>query len=315
MNPKISIVVPAYNLANYIELTLDSIIRQTYKNIEVIVVDDGSTDRTYDVCRNYANCNSNYDIQVIRKENGGVSSARNAGIAAANGEYICFVDGDDLISVNMVKKLYEIMGVSGLSSCGITHYGKKNFVSTRHLIVDSKNVLIELCDNRLITYSACAKLYRTEICKKILFDCNTGILEDFLFVCEYISRIDNVSITGEIMYDYVKRVGSALNKPFSHKRLELIYSYKKAISIIKKYPDVVPYYNCSFLAELIELDLKMPNTEEFLSDRKKVQSEINNLRKMKIRGSKTKKLKIRLYKISPLLYKNVMKLYRILKLR
>ena len=312
MSPQISTIIPAYNIADYIEKTLNSVIQQTYKNIEIIVVDDGSTDDTYGVCKRFADFNSNFDIQVIHKENGGVSSARNAGILAAKGEYICFVDGDDLVSCNMVESLYRLLGTEDMSSCGFEYYGEGKSASGHRLAtIDSGNALMELCDNGTIPYSACAKLYRTEICREILFDCNTGILEDFLFVCEYISRIKNVRTTDEVMYYYVKRETSALGSPFSHKRMDLIYSYKKAIKIVKsRYPQIVPYYNCSFFVELIELNLRMPRKKEFNEDRKNVLLEIRSLRNSEMQGHKIKLLKVKLYKISPILYKLVMNIYR-----
>ena len=149
------------------------------------------------------------------------------------------------------------------------------------------------------------------MCKDILFDCNTGILEDFLFVCEYISRIESVSITNEIMYYYVKRDSSALGKAFFFFFMDLIYSYRKAINVVKKrFPEVAPYYNCCFFVELIELNLRMPKNNDFQNDRNQVRQEIGSLQKVELRGDKIKLLKIRLFNISPLLYKTVMLIYR-----
>ena len=95
----VSVIIPAYNIEDYIGRCLDSIISQTYKNLEIIVVDDGSRDRTGEILDNYAK--KDRRIKVIHKENGGVSSARNKGIEVAEGDYIGFIDGDDLIEPEM----------------------------------------------------------------------------------------------------------------------------------------------------------------------------------------------------------------------
>ena len=103
----VSVIIPAYNIEDYIGRCLDSIISQTYKNLEIIVVDDGSRDHTGEILDNYAK--KDRRIKVIHKENGGVSSARNKGIEAAEGDYIGFIDGDDLIESEMYKTLVDLL--------------------------------------------------------------------------------------------------------------------------------------------------------------------------------------------------------------
>ena len=105
MSDKISIIIPAYNIENYISATLDSVLAQSYKNIEVIVVNDGSTDKTGEIIDSYAEKDSR--IKAIHKENGGVSSARIAGINASSGEWIGFVDGDDFVEQEMFEHLLK----------------------------------------------------------------------------------------------------------------------------------------------------------------------------------------------------------------
>ena len=103
----VSVIIPAYNIEDYIGRCLDSVISQTYKNLEIIVVDDGSRDHTGEILDNYAK--KDRRIKVIHKENGGVSSARNKGIEAAEGDYIGFIDGDDLIEPEMYKTLVDLL--------------------------------------------------------------------------------------------------------------------------------------------------------------------------------------------------------------
>nr|WP_302853132.1 glycosyltransferase [Methanosphaera stadtmanae] len=105
MNQKVSIVIPVYNVEKYIERCLKSILNQTLDSIEVIVIDDGSTDNSGKICDEFSTKYKN--VKTFHKRNGGVSSARNLGISIAKGEYIGFVDPDDFIHVNMYKELYE----------------------------------------------------------------------------------------------------------------------------------------------------------------------------------------------------------------
>ena len=102
MNPKVSIIVPAYNASNYIEKCIDSLLNQTLKDIEIIIVNDGSTDDTAEKLSKYED-----EIKVITQKNVGVASARNKGLSVANGEYIAYVDSDDWIDSNMFELLYN----------------------------------------------------------------------------------------------------------------------------------------------------------------------------------------------------------------
>ena len=102
----VSIIVPIYKVEKYLKQCLDSILNQTYENIEIILVDDGSPDNCGKICDEYAS--NDKRIRVIHKENGGLSSARNAGLDVATGEYISFIDSDDYVSENFIKRLYDL---------------------------------------------------------------------------------------------------------------------------------------------------------------------------------------------------------------
>ena len=107
MEDLISVIIPVYNVELYLRRCIDSVIKQTYKNLEIILVDDGSTDKSGEICDEYASLDNR--ISVIHKENGGLSSARNAGLKNAHGEYFGFVDSDDAIVEDMYEYLYDIL--------------------------------------------------------------------------------------------------------------------------------------------------------------------------------------------------------------
>ncbi len=107
MKELISVVIPAYNVGKYIDKCIDTVLTQTYSNIEIILVDDGATDDTAEICDNYAKKDNR--VKVIHKKNGGLSDARNAGIDAAKGKYITFIDSDDYIADDYVEFLYKLL--------------------------------------------------------------------------------------------------------------------------------------------------------------------------------------------------------------
>ena len=120
MQRTISIIVPVYNLECCIDKTIKNIVAQTYSDIEIIIIDDGSSDKTLLICRQWETKDSR--IKVLHQENKGVSAARNRGIDEANGDFICFVDGDDLIDKFMLEKLSDGISHSDLSISGLRYY-------------------------------------------------------------------------------------------------------------------------------------------------------------------------------------------------
>ena len=105
--PKISVIIPVYNVEKYLPACLDSVIRQSYTSLELILVDDGSSDRSLEICRSYAERDDR--IRVIRRDNGGASAARNTGLDHASGEYVSFVDSDDILFPDALEKLYQMV--------------------------------------------------------------------------------------------------------------------------------------------------------------------------------------------------------------
>lgn len=186
--PLISVIVPIYNVDNYLDECLESLVSQTYQNLDIILVDDGSPDNCPQICENWALKDSR--IRVIHKKNGGPSSARNVGIEEARGEYISFVDGDDFIDRKMYEILYE--GITRSSNIGISaikfYRYKDGRVSIYSKRWDTKtDMLVKSKDFGLLTlkldicHAATNKLYRRELLENVQF--REGILnEDTLFM-------------------------------------------------------------------------------------------------------------------------------------
>ena len=154
-NPLISIIIPVYNTAKYLPRCLDSVLKQTYQNLEIIVVDDGSTDNSPKIIKEYATKDNR--IKVIHQKNAGLSAARNTGITKATGKYISFVDSDDEISHNMIKKLFDVLqrNNTDISVCSfkevypdnkVTHFGQNYSPQTYNTAEALKAMLQEHMD-------------------------------------------------------------------------------------------------------------------------------------------------------------------------
>lgn len=209
----VSVIIPAYNIEDYIGRCLDSIISQTYKNLEIIVVDDGSRDRTGEILDNYAK--KDRRIKVIHKENGGVSSARNKGIEVAEGDYIGFIDGDDLIEPEMYKTLVDLLEEENadIAHCGyqmvfpdrIDYYhntGKKKIQTTEEGLKD-------LLSGEMIEPGLVNKLYKKELIKNCRLDETVKINEDLLMNYQ-LFKLSQKSVYYDITpYSYMIRSSSA----------------------------------------------------------------------------------------------------------
>ncbi len=214
----LSIIVPVYNCEKYLEECVDSIIRQTYKNLEIILVDDGSTDSSGEICDQYIHRDAR--IKVIHKENGGQQDARSAGIAISQGAFIGFVDSDDWIEADMYENLYKSIGQADLVTSGVWQYDKNG---TAQKIVDALEAGIYdgqskyFCNN-LIVYmgqiesgmlggivnSISNKLFNASIVKKIYPQVNVHIKsgEDLLFTIVYALMCKKIIVTHECYYHY-----------------------------------------------------------------------------------------------------------------
>lgn len=221
---KVSIVVPAYNVENYIDECMESILAQTYQNIEVIVVNDGSTDDTLNHLSKFEAASEK--VKVLTKNNSGVSASRNLGIDEASGEYVCFVDGDDYIEADHIKYLVEKMetGVDWVG-CQYRRFDDQNqhfLESYRFDVGDfslkSIDEKLDFAFNRLLIYQVgyevWNKLYRMDIIKNnnIKFDTLSKIGEDLSFNICYLSVATQIISTSVDSYIYRVRDGSAMNK-------------------------------------------------------------------------------------------------------
>lgn len=226
--PLISVIVPVYLAEKYIHRCVDSILRQTYKNLEIILVDDGSPDKCGEICDEYQKIDSR--VKVIHQENAGVSAARNAGIDVAKGEYIAFIDSDDYIQLNMYEKMMFELIKSKVDIC--VCQWQYEYADGKQ-VVDSNNIdktiygrkkAVEFAEffcrgqyENGVVCSACDKLYKRDIFNNVRFVGN--YVEDDRIHNEILCKDYFVVIIPEQFYVYCQNKGSLTNKPFEKENL------------------------------------------------------------------------------------------------
>lgn len=214
----VSVVVPVYRVEPYLDRCIKSIVNQTYTNLEIILVDDGSPDRCPQICDEWAAKDSR--IRVVHKENGGLSDARNAGIALANGGFLAFVDSDDYIA----RDMYEIMisalqrTGAGMVCCGVNISKDGDVRSCRCIrqekVFTSEDALRELVLDGCIGQTACNKVYRKSLFGDIAFP-KGEINEDLAVMPQLIDQAGTVCHVGVPLYFYYQNRGSVTKSPYS----------------------------------------------------------------------------------------------------
>ncbi len=305
-NLKVSVIVPVYNLSQYIGSTLDSIINQDFKSFELIVIDDGSTDESLEVINDKLS-KSLISYKVIHQENSGVSSARNRGIEEAQGEYLVFVDGDDYITGNHLSELYN-----GESDFSLIQLVKKDgdklsnpYIYSKRSIACDDFIKMEL--NMEIPFNFCQLMYKTSIIKDNNLRFNTDAVygEDTEFALKALAFGDDISISNEITYYYIQRQDSAI-RTTDFRRFELIGIFENLAEFYKK-------LGRNDLADLI-ITSRIPkaifgNMNYFFYNDYDVDEVISKMKEMdllnkmsKFKGDKKFAYKIKLFLLNPKLY-------------
>ena len=230
-NQLLSVIVPVYNVEDYLSKCIDSLIVQTLKDVEIILVNDGSTDKSGDICDKYRLKDNR--IKVIHKENGGTSDARNTGIEIARGKYISFVDSDDWIDPHMFEKLYNlaIENEADIVQCDyIKVYDENvivNNISENITKYNSEQILHELYGpNYIKTVIVCNKIYKRELFNEIRFP-KGKFYEDEFTTYKILHKANLIIDTNIPMYYYRQREGSKMNSNFNIKKLDGLEALKE----------------------------------------------------------------------------------------
>lgn len=261
--PLISVIVPVYKVEAYLDKCVSSIVGQTYKNLEIILVDDGSPDNCPAKCDDWAKRDSR--VSVIHKANGGLSDARNAGMAIATGELIGFVDSDDWISPNMYQLLYDHMLAddSDIVACGVemiweddTH--SKMLTNPGHCILNTEEAMRAIVEESWLKQPVWYKLYKTVLIQDIPFPVGK-YHEDVFWSYRAVARARKVSVFDTPCYHYSQRAGSIMGAKYSIKRLDALEGKEQRNSFIhNRFPELAAeseadlLFSCLYIMQMCE---------------------------------------------------------------
>lgn len=239
----ISVIVPVYNVAQYLEKSIASIQKQTYQNLEIILVDDGATDESSRLCDSIAEQDDR--VSVLHKKNEGLSQARNDGMKQAHGDYLIFIDSDDYIHPEMIKNLYEqlVKEEADVSSCGVMNVyangeSPQSANQDDYFVCDSQTFLKEYLIGEKIPGTICNKLIKREIATALSFPKGL-IYEDAYYHFDLIKLAKKYVVNTKPYYYYFHRGDSITTKPYAEKDLAYIDIYQKFYNeVVKNYPDL-----------------------------------------------------------------------------
>jgi len=238
---KISVIIPVYNVEKYIEKCINSVLAQTFTNFECILINDGSLDNSGKICDEYAIKDER--IKIVHQKNGGVSSARNAGLDVALGEWVTFVDSDDWVEQNYLELMYNnaINNDCDLSICGIQSFAENGeFIEkskrTAIIFFDKISAKKTLLDFKYFTTAVVSKLVRRKYINEynIRFDSEIKVCEDGLFWFEVIDKINKVLYDSTICYNYLRNsTSSTFSENYFINYMDVFIATKKMLLLEK----------------------------------------------------------------------------------
>lgn len=321
-NDKASVIVPVYNTEKFLYKCIDSIVNQSHKNIEIILVNDGSTDNSLSICKEFANKDNR--IILINKGNEGASSARNVGLELSTGNYIGFVDSDDYISGNMYEVLIStiIKHNADIVECGYYRVAENNNIIKKTLnnevISNNYKCNYDYIRNVNSYHMNCNKLYKREIIKNSRFS-DFKYDEDFLFNLHAYNACNKKVNIDECLYFYVNNPKSAMNKPFSKENFDRIKAVETAIDFYKQKSVELSRFVIYYLLHIIRTSYERLTVSDII-DKKEYEKYLIDLyfehypiiKKNLLKIAKTKKgfMANKIFAINPKLYcliKNISK--------
>ena len=282
MNEMISVIVPVYNVEKYLDRCVISIVNQSYKNLEIILVDDGSTDKSGYICDLWANKDNR--IHVIHKSNGGLSDARNKGLDIARGYYISFVDSDDWIDIDMLESLFNslVANKASVSATGVKRVYENNrsrvsiLCASKVLYGDS--IIKAYLEQNQFSTAVWDKLFKKELFNNRRFYVGR-LYEDAPVLYDILKNINVMSVVGKAQYNYFQRSDSICGGLFTLKKMDHYYFSKEIFEdVTKSYPsfhsEAKLFFGCKLL-EIYYTLLESKNYASFVSLSKNLSKEVN----------------------------------------
>ena len=264
---KISVIVPVYNVEKYIEKSLESIVNQTYKNLEIILIDDGSPDSSGKICDEFAKKDER--IKVIHKKNEGLSATRNCGLDVCTGEYVAFIDSDDWIADNYFEVLRDalIKHDADVAEGKVVQVVKKDVAITSvlnekveapegFLLFENEDIIKGLLIRKILKNNACGKLFRSTLIKEHRFPVGVNY-EDIIFSYETLSDAKKAVFLNQDLYFYLRHEGS-ITSVCSEKNLNdfanaIIYRFN---DVLEKHSNLTLYNYYGLLEQMTSISIK-----------------------------------------------------------
>lgn len=262
MSELISVIIPVYNVEKYLDRCMDTVINQTYQQLEIILVDDGSTDSSPEKCNQWKQKDSR--IIVIHKDNGGLSSARNAGLEIATGRYVLFIDSDDCVNIHICQKLHQMISESGAdiaigSPYKFSDTPPSDTVTKQFSAVDKQYALEQIAtDYKWVV--AWGKLYKRELFDDISFSIGK-LHEDEFIIHELYYKSTKIAYTDDLLYYYFFNTGGITGQKFNIRRMDVFEALNNRLLFYQKHNEK-NLYNLT-IVEIIQM---MTNYSKLMKD-------------------------------------------------
>lgn len=278
----ISIIIPVYNVSKYLRRCVDSVLNQSYRNIEIILVDDGSTDDSGAICDEYAK--KEESVIVIHQHNQGLGPARNAGLNVIHGKYVGFVDSDDWVSSEMYECMHRAIVENNcdIATCGRLVVADEGILSQVYCTdkvqkLNSEEAIEHYLIQRDMNMSACDKLFSSKLFDDVRFPGKFLISEDIVPMYYLLKKSEGVFLTGKPYYNYYYRVGSLSKSNFSYKTMgACIYAEIVSELVRKEYPHLKDAANYFFYDEIIGIYRVLRRAEYSGKEKRELQLKIKN---------------------------------------
>jgi glycosyltransferase involved in cell wall biosynthesis len=268
---RISVIIPVYNAASTLPATVRAVLAQTYADLELLLINDGSTDGSGAVCDGFADPR----VRVFHRENGGVSAARNLGLSQAAGEYITFLDADDIVPADYLQVLYDACRNADIAVCDVVSIQddrEKARFTHPDAVLTQREALDFLLTRRRINSGPCAKLFRREMLQGLTFP-PLKAYEDILFVREAFCHADHIAVTDRTEYRYIQNPAGAMSRFFKAPSPDIIRATDALLEFIGGRPDLSPdcfYITASHLMQYAMPAAQNPEGRDFVLQSRKL---------------------------------------------
>lgn len=252
---KVSIIIPVYNSEQFLTECIDSVVSQTYKNISLILIDDGSTDSSGKICDSYAS--SDPRVRVIHTENQGASQARNTGISESDCDYVCFVDSDDYVAPDYIEYLLNLLEENKADISVCQREGARRKIKENKVFTDNQSCMSAFVKTGEIDSVVWGKLYKRHLFDGVFFPAGKRYEDEFT-IYKLIAKVNRIAVGSEAKYHYRKNGNSFMNRSFSEKDFEWIEAMQEQKEFIaQNYPGLISSANARIIYSVNKCAEKM----------------------------------------------------------